>query len=475
MSKVALGRHFSSADVLIFQGADFPPISIESVHFLSLGAQGERRAKEFLPPDEAIRRLTKLRKQYTQQPESFKPIRYAVAPENRRYLTPQLYLAILYHDHLVSSYINEHRDFERWSVGLADDLITFLTASQRTAVIEARCCITKFSAHVVGNHDNRPFRFLREEIGRMRKYLAKVIRFPAENFSDQYLRVVLSRAVQVVDVKADWVPMTDFDSEFIILAEATGMGPELAELAYSLKAGNKGAVMAYVKNFGRRFDLKASDVEAFIVLKHAVLRYLFDFLFVNKMTFPVGGQDQLERFFERCAVIASCSPRSLGIPDHLLTPGQLDPALLTLVKKEPSIAQISAEIAALQFYNAPTDVLFLLQGILQKLDELARDNTLTRKSGGFTAAVGKAHRAKKMSFMSFDDCFSLFFAIFAVDPPRNALAVCESFNKLPDLSSAAAAKYARATFVTAVQHITDFSMDQLVVEDKEAQHPSGVV
>jgi hypothetical protein len=117
-------------------------------------------------------------------------------------------------------------------------------------------------------------------------------------------------------------------------------------------------------------------------------------------------------------------------------------------------------------------VLFLLQGILQRLDELARENALTRKLGDCTAMGDKAHHPGKMSFMSFDDCFSLFFAIFAVDPPRNALAICESFNKLPDLSSAAAAKYAMATFVTAVQHITDFSVEQLVVKSDD---PPGVV
>jgi hypothetical protein len=207
-------------------------------------------------------------------------------------------------------------------------------------------------------------------------------------------------------------------------------------------------------------------------MKHAVYRYLFDFLFINSMCLS-ESREKTEWFWEKCALVASCSARSLGIPEHLLMPEQLDLAFATIVRTTPSIAAVSTEVASLQFYTAPTDVLFMLQNIFQKIDELARQKAISRTLWPFPQVADKSHRPRKMSFMSFDDCFSLFFAMLAVDPPRNALVVCQYFNQLPDLSTAAPAKCAIATFVMAIQHIMEFSMDQLVVS-KDLDDPLGI-
>jgi hypothetical protein len=442
-----------------------------------MGAQGERRPKDFLPPDEAIDKLTQLRKQYVQRSSSgkdLKPVRYAPAPENRRFLPDNVHLAMLYHDHLVSKYLMLQRDFERWCVGLTDTLLAFLTATRRNTSFEARCSTSKFNAHVVSSHNKRPFKRLQEKVHRMRKSLSRIVpRFPTFEYTDPYLRFVLLRVVPLVNTKADWVPFNDFDSEFAMFVGCSGLAPELAELAYGLNGGDRSSVISYVKAFGKRLELKSSDIDCLIVVKHAVYRYLFDFLFLNNMALS-ASREETELFCEKCGVVASCSARSLGTPEHLLTPEQLDPALATLIRTTPSIAAISIELASLHFYTAPTDVLLVLQDIFQKIDELARQNALERTLGPFTQMVDRSRKPRKMSFMSFDDCFSLFFAILAIDPPRNALSVCQYFTRLPDLSTAAPAKYAIATFVTAIQHIMEFSVEQLVVSNRDSDDPLGI-
>jgi len=276
-----------------------------------------------------------------------------------------------------------------------------------------------------------------------------------------------------VNKKDDWAPPNEFDSEFSLFVDCTGLSPDLARLAEEVRDGKFDGFKAYVKGFAERLTLKKSDTDEFIVLKHAFFRYCFDFLYVHKGAFSVDPI-AFDRFIEKCAFIASCSARSLGIPEHLLAPSQMDPSFLALARTTPSVREVSSTLSSIQFYVAPTDALVALQQIFSKLDELARTNRLERALGQFVQMVDASQGPKKMNFMSFDDCFSLFLAILAVDPPRNAVALCEFFDKAPNISAAPAAKYAMATFVTAVQHISDFSSDQLVSADRDAGDPLGL-
>jgi hypothetical protein len=62
----------------------------------------------------------------------------------------------------------------------------------------------------------------------------------------------------------------------------------------------------------------------------------------------------------------------------------------------------------------------------------------------------------------------------AVDALRSALVVCQYFNKFPDVSTAGPTKYAITTFLTAIQHIMEFSVDQFVVSNRDLGDPFGI-
>jgi hypothetical protein len=211
------------------------------------------------------------------------------------------------------------------------------------------------------------------------------------------------------------------------------------------------------------------------VVKHAIFRYLFDKLYVER-TFFHSDPSLAERFTEHCAFIASCSPRLLGIGEHLLAPAQFDQGLTSLVRSTGTFRDIATNLSSLRFVNSPADVLYLLQIIFQRLDEVVRLNTLERKLGRFLPMVDHTRRGKRVSFMSFDDCLSLFFALLAVDPPCNALEICAAFDHLPWLSAAVTAGPTMATFSTAVEYICEFSADQLVrpEEGDEVDDPLGI-
>jgi hypothetical protein len=238
----------------VFQDVEFPAVSPDTIQFLSMGAQSERSAKEFLPAGEAIDKLTQLHKEYIRRlsGKDPKPVRYAPAPDNRRFLSAKLHFAMLYHNYLVSRYLVLQRDFERWSVGLTDTLLSFLAATRRNTEFEARCSTSKLNAHVIASYGKRPFKALQEKVERM------VPRFPTFEYTDPYLKAVLLRIVPLVNTTVDWVPFNDFDSEFAIFVGCTGLAPALAKLAYGLNGGNKSSVISYVKAFGKRVELKST-------------------------------------------------------------------------------------------------------------------------------------------------------------------------------------------------------------------------
>jgi hypothetical protein len=302
---------------------EIPVVPPETVDFLTLDATGEPpRGKDFLSPSEAVRLLRKLRCHYLKKIEKdIRSVRPALQPGMRSQVPPSVYLATLYHDSLLSRYFCLERDFERWCIALCDEMLAFLVACQRCQDhVAARCDVVRLTAHIRECYESRPSRTYSHRIQRMRRYLQRFTP-PFRRCTSKHLKGVLARVVALVDRKSDWVPPNEFDAEFAIFAECNGLVAELAEVAVYLRSGDKPMFFGALKRFCRGIDVRGAD--EYIVLKHTFFRWCFDFLHVHGMTLT-SGRSATESFLDKCAFIASCSARSLGIPQRLLRPDQMD-------------------------------------------------------------------------------------------------------------------------------------------------------
>jgi hypothetical protein len=70
----------------------------------------------------------------------------------------------------------------------------------------------------------------------------------------------------------DWIPQNDFDTEFGLFAEVSGIVPELSGRARALGSGDKSQPRAFVKGFAKRMGLKPGDSDALILIKHTFFR-----------------------------------------------------------------------------------------------------------------------------------------------------------------------------------------------------------
>lgn len=296
------------------------------------------------------------------------------------------------------------------------------------------------------------------------------------DISESRLRHLCREHEDSVDAHCEWCPVNSFDIELELFFRARRLDRELFCDAQRLLNGDTTIIDSYVSTWSKKLDLK-SEMEL-TILKNAIARcfYNFVYLFNPGVLIDVMHTDEL---VAKCHFISSFSPRVLGLSEKLFTVQQMDTPMVRLVKDHKIMSEISSDFSSLQFYVCPTDIMYILQGVMHKIDEFAKANALERKFGQFVKMVeGDSSMRRKFEFMSFDDCFSLFFTILAVDPPRNALVLCDWLDAAPDLApSSSSLKYAKATFISAVQHIMSFTEDNLIqkfINQDEHDDPLGV-
>jgi hypothetical protein len=160
-------------------------------------------------------------------------------------------------------------------------------------------------------------------------------------------------------------------------------------------------------------------------------------------------------------------------------PEQVDAPLLSWLRvPNCELGAISCELASMQFCLSPVDALFIVQNVLKRLDKVVKENALHRKLGQFLPMVDEEQRDREMTFMSFDDAFSMFFTVLSINPPRNVLAICRLCEQFDGLSSAVTTKMVTLTLASAIKHISGFTGAQLVptiADELDLADPLGIL
>ena len=268
-----------------------------------------------------------------------------------------------------------------------------------------------------------------------------------------------------------WCPVNDLDLDMSVYFQGNNMTTELYRIVQCVTNGDTGCFTEFAEKLVKQMQLKSPEQE--VVLEVSLWRVVFDMYYISNPSLLMSTGD--EQFATKCTFISSFSPRSLGLSEHLFTAQQMDTPMMNLVRENRQIREISEELASLQFFTCPNDILFALQKCVMMIDKLARSNELERKLGPFVGMLEEEQiRGKGVRFMSFDDIFSLFFSILAAEPPRNALAICDWLTSMPDSLVTSQRQHAKATFIGAVDHIMQFTEAQLVRLDEDVDDPLGI-
>ena len=299
----------------------------------------------------------------------------------------------------------------------------------------------------------------------------KLTRFLEFETDTVFLQQMCQVLEDTVVLGESWCPMNDLDLEMSVYFQGNNMTSELYRIVQRVTNGDTECFTEFAEKIVKQMQLKTPEQE--VVLEVAMWRVIFDMYYVSNPSLLMSAAD--EQFASKCTFISSFSPRSLGLSEHLFTAQQLDTPMTNLVRENRQIREISEELASLQFFTCPNDILFSLQKCVVMIDQLARSNELERKLGPFVGMLDKEQiRGKGVRFMSFDDIFSLFFSILAAEPPRNAVAICDWLTSMPDSLVTPQRQHAKTTFIGAVDHILQFTEAQLVRFDEDIDDPLGI-
>jgi hypothetical protein len=194
--------------------------------------------------------------------------------------------------------------------------------------------------------------------------------------------------------------------------------------------------------------------EQFIVLKSSFIRYCFDKNY--EFLHPYFHSSHAHLFAKRCAVMTSYTPSQLDFSRSLYTDEQMKAPLRSL-KSSRTVREIVERIRAIEFVVNPLDMLASLSLSLQLLNGVVRENDKVRRFGRFAGMI-EGFAPKKYGMMNFDDCFSLFCAMVALEPPVGGPGLAK-FIAAASFEVAQSMKFAQTIFSAAIEHITVFSWD----------------
>ena len=418
-----------------------------------------------------VRQLRELRKQYTSK---FKPPKNKLPtlPScNLSRLPSRILFVYLYGRQFVEQLETDYHTTAKAAITHVSQLETFVKTCIHKS-FDFVCDFDAFGTWVSGQLRAQNFVERKKHASLMSKWLDNKLSGFLEFETDPiFLQQLCQSLEDTIVPNEEFCPINDLELELGLFFQSKGMTKELYRIVQRVSNGNTKCLEDFIARLQRKLQLKTHEQE--IVLRNSIWRIIFDVYYVFNPSFLMSGQD--DQFAEKCTFISSLSPAALGLSESLFTAQQMDTPIMNLVKENKQIKEISEEFSILHFFTCPIDVLWSLQKCISMITQLARSVELEKKLGPFMGMVEDEQvQGKRARFMSFDDLFSLFFAILAADPPRNAVALCDCLKSIPDGLMSQQRSHARATFVGAVEHILGFTEEQLVKVEEDIDDPLGV-
>lgn len=290
--------------------------------------------------------------------------------------------------------------------------------------------------------------------------------------NEAYLIKSIKLQIPKLHKNNDYIEMNNFDELLASYIDTKQNDERLQEIISLIKYG-KEQYIGHLANYINKF-LKITADEQLIILKSACIRFFYSLAYIKEPEVLNSNANCLI-FFNNCNYIASFSPKSLGLSPQLFTVEQMELSLMGVVRHSEILAEMSADLNSLQFLVSPVDMMILISRVILKLEDFVKKNILNKKFGQFASMVESDFNKKKnREMMSFDDCFSLFFSILSINPPSNSIEISVCFQNSPDLIDDMPLKMAKATFVSAVDHILGFSEEQ-IIKDEISSDPLGIL
>jgi hypothetical protein len=450
----------------------FPALDAECSRFLSVGVP----TKVFLPAEKkkielCIQSIKRLKEKYEIKLKEPDPTPHYEPTKSKKYRKVILVLQSLIQEFSTTYFKFKQQIFARFW-GIADQLLSVLEICYKNNVT-CYCDVSLFQKFVYDEYSQgSPIRNYKWKLKSLKAQL-EYYKKKEDSVKIPYWPVLLPKlAAQIqsfsstANTDMGYAPPSKVDLSLEIVLDNPKSDINVKPAIENLKVNDTKGLSDLLQELTKRLGI--TKKKELIVLRCSVIRYAFDKIYTD--IYKVFSSVKPNKFFSQCSLVGSFSPLALELSENPFTREQYKTAIQGLLAV-PSIREINETVNWTVFYNNPIDTIADLALSLKQLGDFANENAKYRKLGRF-ASMADDVKPKKGEMMSFDDCFSLFFAAFVMNPPCAALSISKFVNSY-DLGFSQQMNYARKLMAACIEHIMAFSPSD--VNEFDESDPLGIL
>ena len=268
------------------------------------------------------------------------------------------------------------------------------------------------------------------------------------NVDDNLLAQAMKYLEKHCERGTDFSPDFVFEEIFRDYVRSSEHGSKLRAVAQTIMSEplNMSEVIPYVKTFVP--ILKPATMEQFHIVENAVMRELFDEIYVTKPVFWASDSDVVG-FIENCKKFLKETPKSLGIAQGILRPELYEVPMEDVVKDGPEFEKAADLLECLAFLNSPIDILEYITRAMKMVEVYVLL---------YVAPENEKKNVKTdlASMMCWDDWFGMFCSTLAMKPSVTAVATKEFLQLIKGMKMSVAVEYTYNLYIGAVDYLCTY-------------------
>ena len=200
--------------------------------------------------------------------------------------------------------------------------------------------------------------------------------------------------------------------------------------------------------------------EEAIVFKSAIMREVFDRLYVRCFQFDPASDDEI---ISRCSFAQWATPRGMKISPSLVGERHMDTPFSVLARNE--LHSVSDALISIQFCTSPNDMVYYCAKALQEIDNFVMSSKRQQKYGQFESMFDN----KISTDLSFDDCFSILWPIFNISRPCGALQLSEFFKRIVGIKFSSTMEFSKMMIISVIDYSKGIDIKEITKELEDKQ------
>lgn len=288
----------------------------------------------------------------------------------------------------------------------------------------------------------------------LKKFFERQIKFPKlPTIPLKHLQVCARDVARTVNEQLEYCLPSFFDDLlYLYIVTNNEMNPidQAVQEAIDNKTDNEikldqasVLIIRLIKNF------QPSTLQEIVVYRTSLMRILFDKLYL-KYELP-EDQEQNQKFIDSCNRVSKMTPRQLEMVEKFIKEEDRDTPIKDIFSNNEIINDSWMCLSEIHFYTNPLDILNSVFNSMKECEKYMFQNA----EGVIDTATDS---------ISFDDFFSIYIGIVAVQPPANAVTIMHYLKLMTGFKISSHMSYASVVFTSVIENLIEMKFIENTTE-----------